>query len=102
MKILYTVYNRKSNQQENGLFIHPVQSKGRFATPEQAQPLADMLTSAGELATVGKYYIFTREEWAKDQYKSHSITDPKQKTTMINGDHGTTLIFEHLHFEIEK
>lgn len=95
MKELYTVYTRKADGE-------PVTNKGRFATPEQAQTLADIIKDRGELATVGKYYIYSREEWHKNQYKSHSITDPQTKTTIINGEHGTTLIFEHLHFEIER
>lgn len=100
MKTLYTVYNRKSEEKKGNVYLHPVQSKGRFATQEQAQPLADMLKDAGELATVGKYYIFTKKEWRENQYKSKSKDG--RKTTIINGEHGTSLIFEGLHFEIEK
>lgn len=100
MKVLYTVYHHESDERRGNRFLYPVQNKGRFQTPEQAQTLADIITKKGEVATVGQFYIFTREEWHKDQYKSRSIENPDIKTTVIRTERGSTLIFEGLHFEI--
>lgn len=102
MKQIFTVYTRDSLKQEKGRFIDPVIAKGRFYTEEQAAPLADSLRKSGKFAEIGKFYLFTREEWNRNQYKD-TLKDEDgtpRRSTIINGDHGTTLIFEGLHFEI--
>lgn len=49
---------------------------------------------------VHRYYIISRKEWAKEQYKGVSLEDGKTKTWMTNEGNGCTLLFEGVHFEI--
>lgn len=43
MKTLYTVYTRQSLEQNRGEYLHPVTSKGRFTTTEEAETAADAI-----------------------------------------------------------
>lgn len=104
MKTLYTVYTRQSLEQSHGDYLHPVTSKGRFATPEEAETAAEIIRKAGAWASVGKFYLFTRDEWSRDQYRDrlpmNRTATEKTDCTIIAGDKGTTLVFRGLHFEI--
>lgn len=42
----------------------------------------------------------TKKQAATEQYLSRSITNPTQRTLLVAGLHGSTLLFEGLHFEI--
>ena len=71
-------------------------------TEEEAQKAAtDFIEKYKEVSTgVHKYYIFSQEEWNKEQYKSVSLSDGKTKTWMTNEGDGCVLLFERVHFEI--
>jgi len=99
MDQFFTVYTRKNLEKTSpNEYKHPVTNNGRFATEEQAEDLAENIRKSGAWAEVGLFYIFSREDWQRDQYKSK--IDGKN-STIIAGKHGTTLIFEGIHFEIE-
>lgn len=104
MRTLYTVYTRQNLEQNHGEYMHPVTSKGRFQTAEQAEKAAEIIRKSGSWASVGKFYIFSKEEWNRDQYRDklpiNRITTEKKDCTIIAGDNGTTLIFKGLHFEV--
>ena len=93
MKVLYTVYTRNGNQ---------FTSKGRFTTPAQAETLAEIVRKSGACASVGEFYIFSRDEWSRDQYRDRlpDAAGTVRDCTVIAGKHGSTLIYRGLHFEI--
>lgn len=93
MKTLYTVYTRNGNQFEN---------KGRFATPAQAETLAEIVRKSGACASVGEFYIFSRDEWSRDPYRDRlpDAAGTVRECTVIAGKNGSTLIYRGLHFEI--
>lgn len=99
MKVLYTVYTRKSLQQQHGEYLHPVSNSGRYSTPEEAEKAAEEIRSTGAWANVGKFYIYTSAEY-NNIGRDFKGTHDGVKSTMINGPKGATLIFENLHFEI--
>lgn len=43
----------------------------------------------------------TRAQARKEPYIGHSIRNPRQRTLMISGTHGCTLLFEGRHFIIK-
>lgn len=42
----------------------------------------------------------TKKQAAAEQYLDRSIKNPAQRTLLIAGLHGSTLLFEGIHFEI--
>lgn len=42
----------------------------------------------------------TKEQAASSQYIGTSLTDPTQRTLVVAGHHGCTLLFENIHFII--
>lgn len=93
MKVLYTVYTRNGNQFTN---------KGRFATTAQAETLAEIVRKSGACASVGEFYIFSRDDWKNDPYRDRlpDAAGVVRECTVIAGKNGSTLIYRGLHFEI--
>lgn len=71
-------------------------------TEKEAQSAASLLQKKYKDAVAGihKYYILTKNEWNKEQYKGVSVEDNNTKTLMMNEGNGCVLLFEGIHFEI--
>lgn len=82
---------------------------GIAETPEEAEKMLDNYIANNDIdyqkvEYMGKhkYYILTQEEWDKIQHKGTSINDPNVRTWTRSEEYGVALLFEGIHFDIEK
>lgn len=74
--------------------IHETEPEAKEAVSHFAEKYPECETG------IHKYYIFSKEEWRKEQYTGVSIKDGRTKTWMTNEGNGCVLLFEGRHFEI--
>jgi len=93
MKTLYTVYTRERLEG-----ACPVTNKGRFQDAEQAEALAEIIRNSGNYASVGLFYVFTREEFNRDPYRDRlpDAWGVVRDCTIIK----SALNYRNIHFEV--